>query len=76
MMFAKCIRAPYGANGLEGYEVGNVYRCVLVDTGPSVALFGRYYRVYPEGADGASPDYYETAPVGVFKRYFTVERGD
>jgi hypothetical protein len=56
-----------GAHGLEGYQVGDRYRCQLVLKEDS-----KYYRVWPE----QDSTYYETAKVPTFLRYFKVDSPD
>jgi hypothetical protein len=59
---ARCVTEPRGANGLEGYGLGQSYRFERCQDGK-----GRYCRVYP---DWSFPDYYETCGEGVFAGYF------
>ncbi len=59
---ARCSASPRGANGLEGYGLGQSYRFERCQDGK-----GRYCRVYP---DRRFPDYYETCGEVVFAGYF------
>jgi hypothetical protein len=59
---ARCVSEPRGANGLEGYGLGQSYRFERCDDAK-----GRFCRVYP---GGNSPDYYETCGERVFESYF------
>jgi hypothetical protein len=59
---ASCVTEPRGANGLEGYGLGQSYRFERCEDRK-----GRYYRVYP---DESFPGYYETCGEGVFAGYF------
>jgi hypothetical protein len=59
---ARCVAEPRGANGLEGYGLGQSYmfeRCQDAKM--------RYCRVYPSGS---FPGYYETCGEVVFASYF------
>jgi hypothetical protein len=59
---ARCVAEPRGANGFEGYGLGQSYRFERCEDGE-----GRYCRVYP---DRDLPDYYETCGEVVFAGYF------
>ena len=59
---ARCVTEPRGANGLEGYDLGQSYRFERCEEEK-----GRYCRVYP---DANCPDYYETCGEVVFAGYF------
>jgi hypothetical protein len=59
---ARCATEPRGANGLEGYGLGQSYRFERCQD-----RNGRYCRVYPYRS---FPDYYETCGEGVFAGYF------
>jgi hypothetical protein len=59
---ARCVSEPRGANGLEGYGLGQLYRFERCE-----GMRRRYCRVYP---DGSFPDYFETCGERVFTDYF------
>jgi hypothetical protein len=59
---ARCVTEPRGANGLEGYVLGQSYRFERCEDGKR-----RYCRIYP---DGSFPGYYETCGEIVFASYF------
>lgn len=59
---ARCVTEPRGANGLEGYGLGQSYRFERRQSERR-----RYCRVYP---DVSFPDYFETCGEGVFAGYF------
>lgn len=63
---AKCIFEPRGDHGLEGYQLGDIYRFQYMDRDKN----GKpYYRVYPESSNGFET-YYETCGPRVFKEHF------
>lgn len=59
---ARCVTELRGANGLEGYSLGQSYRFERCRDAK-----GRYCRVYP---GGSFPGYYETCSERVFADYF------
>lgn len=61
----KCIYEPRGDNGLEGYQLENVYKFEEMFGGKQNR---KYFRVYPE----KHFDYYETCGKKLFKKYFNV----
>lgn len=62
--FCTCIYEPRGKNGLEGYQVNQVYRYEL-RTIPNK----KYYKVFP---DKNIPEYGEACGTILFKRYFQI----
>jgi len=58
----RCVTEPRGANGLEGYGLGQSYRFERCQDAKR-----RYCRVYP---GGSFPDYYETCREVGFAGYF------
>ena len=61
----ECIYEPRGELGLEGYQLGDIYRAQKV-----VKNGKTQYRIHPD--DEYYPDYYETCSVIGFNRYFKV----
>lgn len=62
LRLARCVSEPHGDNGLEGYQLGDLYLCEKVI--PEHA--GQYWRVWV----GDDCRYYETCGPEVFRRYF------
>ena len=63
---AVCKNEPRGDYGLEGFQLGELYKVQVVEN-----KVGYYIRVYPKGND----DYYETCSTLAFSRFFDV-KGD
>ena len=61
----RCVFQPEGRYGLEGYQLGEVYRFSLMNSETPYS----YYRVYP---GGSFPDYYETCSRLAFNFCFDV----
>ncbi len=64
--YCRCVYEPRGDHGLEGYNLGDVYRYETKRDNDGT----EYVRVYPQDDPFELGKYYETCSVSNFNKYF------